>query len=317
MRFISVLLHLILTSHGHLRGERDLVPEPEMTWSLDTVKCENKATRDCSTCITRGPINLCGVKTAFEKAGQEVRGCTVSNLCGDSKTHEDQLPEKAKRFLNTSRGSFDWLASEPELIEAAKSGEDISPVAYPHAATDLREAINRSAGLTDKDVLVAGSISPWIESIVKMYSPRSITTSDYTERRIRSNLTKFVKVESLHSIQAKFDVVLSFSSIEHDGLGRYCDPINPDGDKAAMKEFHQLLRPGGMLFLGVPVDGSLKKTRVENNRQRIYSRDGLEALACGFDNVQIVDTHYGLKNAVKIPWKHQPWFILHRANHSA
>jgi SAM-dependent methyltransferase len=241
-------------------------------------------------------------------------------LCGNRTTKEDQLPEKAKRFLE--KGSFDWLASEPELIEAAKSGEDISPVAYPHAATDLREAINRSAGLTDKDVLVAGSISPWIESIVKMYSPRSITTSDYTERRIRSNLTKFVKVESLHSIQAKFDVVLSFSSIEHDGLGRYCDPINPDGDKAAMKEFHQLLRPGGMLFLGVPVDGSLTKTHVENNQQRIYSRDSFEELACGFDNIQIVNTHYGFSactptNCKRGAWQNQPRFILHKGNHSA
>ena len=37
------------------------------------------------------------------------------------------------------------------------------------------------------------------------------------------------------------------ASIEHDGLGRYGDPIHPLGDVAALGEFAMLLRPGGLL----------------------------------------------------------------------
>ena len=62
------------------------------------------------------------------------------------------------------------------------------------------------------------------------------TSKSSSRTKIKSNLTKFVTVDSLQTKKALFDVVLSFSSIEHDGLGRYCDPINPDGDRAAMEE---------------------------------------------------------------------------------
>jgi hypothetical protein len=77
-----------------------------------------------------------------------------------------------------------------------------------------------------------------------------------------------------------------------------------------------------MLFLGVPVDGSLTKTHVENNQQRIYSRDSFEELACGFDNIQIVNAHYGFSactptNCKRGAWQNQLSFILHKGNHSA
>ena len=49
-----------------------------------------------------------------------------------------------------------------------------------------------------------------------------------------------------------FTAIISYSSIEHDGLGRYGDPINPGGDVAAMREFWRWIRPGGLLYLGVP-----------------------------------------------------------------
>ena len=34
------------------------------------------------------------------------------------------------------------------------------------------------------------------------------------------------------------DVIVSFSSLEHDGQGRYGDPLDPDGDLVAMKELY-------------------------------------------------------------------------------
>ena len=47
-------------------------------------------------------------------------------------------------------------------------------------------------------------------------------------------------------------VIVSFSGLEHDGLGRYGDPIHPNGDRAAMSEIRSFLRPGGLLLLGIP-----------------------------------------------------------------
>jgi hypothetical protein len=60
-------------------------------------------------------------------------------------------------------------------------------------------------------------------------------------------LIKTVMVnESLNSAAAlaAFDLVLSMSSFEHDGLGRYGDPLNPNGDIMAMRSTRRLLKQG-------------------------------------------------------------------------
>ena len=46
-----------------------------------------------------------------------------------------------------------------------------------------------------------------------------------------------------------FDLTVLYSGIEHDGLGRYGDPVNPDGDVSAMREMWLLTRPGGVLLV--------------------------------------------------------------------
>ena len=52
----------------------------------------------------------------------------------------------------------------------------------------------------------------------------------------------------------KFDFALSISSFEHDGLGRYGDPIDPEGDFKAMKNVKDnILKKGGKLFLSIPI----------------------------------------------------------------
>jgi SAM-dependent methyltransferase len=41
--------------------------------------------------------------------------------------------------------------------------------------------------------------------------------------------------------------------IEHIGLGRYGDPIDPEGHVKAAQELSRVLKPGGKLYLGTPV----------------------------------------------------------------
>lgn len=56
--------------------------------------------------------------------------------------------------------------------------------------------------------------------------------------------------------------------IEHIGLGRYGDPINPDGDLIAIKELKRVLAVDGNLLFVVPISGTPK---IQFNAQRIYS----------------------------------------------
>jgi hypothetical protein len=46
-----------------------------------------------------------------------------------------------------------------------------------------------------------------------------------------------------------FDWVTSVSSLEHSGLGRYGDRLNPEGDIDAAGECFCMLKPGGYLFI--------------------------------------------------------------------
>jgi SAM-dependent methyltransferase len=49
-----------------------------------------------------------------------------------------------------------------------------------------------------------------------------------------------------------FDAVCSLSAIEHIGLGRYQDPIDPDGDTKAINRVREWLKPGGWCYFDVP-----------------------------------------------------------------
>ena len=58
-------------------------------------------------------------------------------------------------------------------------------------------------------------------------------------------------------------------SVEHVGLGRYGDQIDPDGDLKAISELKRVLAPGGNLLFVVPVG----KPKIVFNAHRIYSYD--------------------------------------------
>lgn len=55
--------------------------------------------------------------------------------------------------------------------------------------------------------------------------------------------------------------------IEHVGLGRYGDPLDPEGARAASAELARVLAPGGRLYLSTPVG----RERVCFNAHRVFS----------------------------------------------
>ncbi len=57
--------------------------------------------------------------------------------------------------------------------------------------------------------------------------------------------------------------------VEHVGLGRYGDPLDPDGDLKAISELKRVLSVGGSLLFVVPIG----KPKVMFNAHRIYAFD--------------------------------------------
>ncbi len=57
-------------------------------------------------------------------------------------------------------------------------------------------------------------------------------------------------------------------TVEHIGLGRYGEPIDPAADLKAIKELKRVLAPGGSLLFVVPIGG---KAKIAFNAHRIYT----------------------------------------------
>lgn len=79
--------------------------------------------------------------------------------------------------------------------------------------------------------------------------------------------------------------ILSLScmhTVEHIGLGRYGDPIDPLGDLKAMKELRRVLAPGGSLLFVVPIG----QPKILFNAHRIYSYEQIAEYFAGMEIVE-------------------------------
>lgn len=70
--------------------------------------------------------------------------------------------------------------------------------------------------------------------------------------------------EALHGYS---DSISCLHALEHFGLGRYGDPVNFDGWLLGLDNLHRMLRPGGTLYLSVPIGPQ----RIEFNAHRVFS----------------------------------------------
>lgn len=71
------------------------------------------------------------------------------------------------------------------------------------------------------------------------------------------------------------DSLSSLCVVEHIGLGRYGDPLDPNGSEKAISELCRVLAPGGYLYLSVPVgDQSLTAF----NAGRIFNVEDLKQI---------------------------------------
>jgi SAM-dependent methyltransferase len=80
--------------------------------------------------------------------------------------------------------------------------------------------------------------------------------------------------------------VSSICVIEHIGLGRYGDPIDPWGSEKAAKELVRVIRPGGHVLISLPIDSAC---RVYFNAHRSFTPDYVRSI---FDGCDIVDEQY-------------------------
>lgn len=221
----------------------------------------------------------------------------------------EQVPVSLHPYFNKLKSGV-WTREiiDTGICAAREDIGSITPVHYPNAGKMIRDAINKIPSL-DKNskILIGGSVSPWIESICLANQFTDITTSDYEVRKVEDGRIKFVHANDISD--TKFDLIISFSSIEHDGLGRYGDPINPYGSFNAVDEFHESLNDRGCLLCGIPINPVQdSQTLIQAHNHIIFSRDITRKLFRKFKVLDIINQLDGWNYY----WQHQPIYILQK-----
>jgi len=199
-----------------------------------------------------GPVNLSKLSyyLDFSAFGLKLSGDDDSDWTSFTESSisdiDGEIPEVLKSYYNSDNISNNNISNNnnwsSELIDIgiqhAMDRTDISPPNYEFTALDLYTAFTLFP-LNNKKVLVSSNtIFPWIECIVLSFNEvevtSSVTSDDITTN---SNKIKIIKnSEILLQNQLYFDVIISFSLVEHDGLGRIgTKAIDPFGDFSAMK----------------------------------------------------------------------------------
>lgn len=140
-------------------------------------------------------------------------------------------------------------------IKEAKAQKLFSPYGLAEINA-LRDGLKHAPGIQDGRVLVIGSERPWAEACVLEAGAREILTLEYgkiisTHPKVKTIVPLDFRMRYLNNTLGEFDAVVTFSSVEHSGLGRYGDALNPWGDIIAIARAWCVTKPKGSLTLGV------------------------------------------------------------------
>ena len=88
-------------------------------------------------------------------------------------------------------------------------------------------------------MLIIGSETPWVKACIFDADVRNILILEYQEiisedPRIETIKPTDFRERVQDNTLSLFDAVVSYSSVEHSGLGRYGDALNPWGDTIAV-----------------------------------------------------------------------------------
>ena len=98
------------------------------------------------------------------------------------------------------------------------------------------------------------------------------------------NIT-FFQADLMYPSDVKTDSLSCLHTLEHFGLGRYGDPIDPDGHIKGFRNLVQMVDKGGTFYISFPI-GS--KERVEFNAHRVFNPLSILAWP-GAEQLSLVD----------------------------
>jgi SAM-dependent methyltransferase len=164
----------------------------------------------------------------------------------------------------TKRFAYSWKTFFPQIFDKTfGTGFDRHYVYHTAwAARKVKEYHPEKHIDISSSLYFSGMVSTFIPVEFYDYRPAPLKLSNLT--------TGHADLTSLHFASDSIRSLSCMHVVEHIGLGRYGDPIDPDGDIKACAELSRVLAPEGRLLFVVPIGGT---ALIEFNAHRIYTHD--------------------------------------------
>ncbi len=172
----------------------------------------------------------------------------------------------------SQRFEVEWKNVKPYLEDrTATTGFDAHYVYHPAWAARIVKKLQPAVHVDISSTLhFCTQLSAFVT--VEFYDYRPALLNLDNLRSEKADLTSlFFKSGSIESLSC-------MHTVKHIGLGRYGDPIDPDGDLKAIGELKRVVKPGGSILFVVPVG----KPVVIFNAHRIYDAAAVVKLFDGF-----------------------------------
>jgi len=312
MKFSAILLLLIAPSFGRLSDPATIEVKTEnMQWLAETLGRLENLKKNCGV--------LCEINdmAAFDKhvVAREPNRLEAPVDC-NSLFDADEIdagditlpfpPPKELMPFYTMNGAIEfqewnrfnniylggeakanvWSESEIEdLIIAIEKGT--AEGTYGDNFTkSIRDYVRDHFDVKGQSVLVIGSERPWLESIALWAGAAHVTTLEYgsiesQHPKISTHTPETFRKDYKDGSLPMFDRVMSVSSLEHSGLGRYGDALNPWGDVLSLARVWCVTKPEGQMLLEVPV----KPDSIAFNGNRFYGNIRYPLLTINWKNI--------------------------------
>ncbi len=198
-----------------------------------------------------------------------------------------QFKDQYRKFSamdNTGRFTINWSDRQPCLFDATVT-TPFEPHYLYHPAWAARILAQTRP---EKHVDISSIVN--FNAVASAFIP--IEFYDYRPAEINLDNLKTGALD-LTNIALETNSINSLScmhTVEHIGLGRYGDPLDPIGDIKAFKELNRVTAIGGNLLIVVPVG----KARIQFNAHRIYEP---RQVLSYFTNFELIDFSIVLDDA--------------------
>ena len=177
-----------------------------------------------------------------------------------------------------------------KFFKVAKASQNFD---YYGGDTQYIYTVLKKFNLTGQSGMVIGSQDPWVEAILIVHGGvKKVITIEYNEI-----ISEHPQIGYIHPVEmAKsykendpnfiHDFAFSFSSLEHPGLGRYGDHLDPEGDLKELQKLHCLVKDGGLVFVGLPMG----KDHIYFNIHRVFGKWRLPLIAANYEILGLYTT---------------------------